>query len=64
MHIHDVKKLKKDDEVYFKDQDDPEGSGHYIIDSIEYFRDGRVEIFDIDGRILQCYARDLKWAKK
>lgn len=60
MHIHNIKKLRHGDEVYFKDPDNDECSDHYIIRTIKHLGHGLVIIVDVHGRVLECYARELK----
>jgi len=62
MKIAEARKLKPGDEVFWNDPDGGVCSRTYKVKSVEF--DGPyVTIEDVDGSVLDCYARELEWAK-
>lgn len=63
MRITDIKKLRSGDEVYWNDPDKSgaefDCSRVYKIRSIEFVPLNMVRIWDVDGSVLECFAREL-----
>jgi hypothetical protein len=58
MKIHDAKKLRPGDEVFWNDPDDGACSRVYVIQTIEV-NGNVVTIMEPNGSTLECYAREL-----
>ena len=63
MKISDVKKLHKGDEVYWNDPDAGVCSRFYRIKTIDCTHSSVITIEDMDGSVIECYARELSWNK-
>ena len=60
MRIRDIKQLHKGDEVFWNDPDEGACSRTLKIHSIEFFPPNLVRIMEVDGSVVECYARELE----
>jgi hypothetical protein len=60
MRISDVKKLHSGDEVFWNDPDEGTCSRMLKIHSIEFVPPNVVKIEEVDGSVVECYARELE----
>ena len=59
MTVAAAKELHSGDQVFWNDPDGGLCSRYYTIESIELFDDEMVRIYDVDGDVLECFAREL-----
>jgi len=60
MQISKIKQLHPGDEVFWNDPDEGACSRVYKIRTIELVTPNMVRIEDVDGGVLECFARELK----